>query len=71
MYFRRIKDIREDTDHTQQELAEALNTHRVYYNRLENGKHQITLETAVKIADFYNISLDWLTGRTDRKEINK
>ncbi len=71
MHYHRFRDIREDTDHTQEQVAEYLNTHRVYYNRLENGKHAISLETAVKLADFYGVSLDWLTGRTNRKEINR
>lgn len=71
MLFTRFKDIREDSDKTQKDLAEVINTSRAYYNLLENGKHPITLERALQIAEYYNISLDYLTGRTNKKEVNK
>ena len=71
MLFTRFKDIREDSDKTQKELADVINTSRAYYNLLKNGKHPITLERAFQIAEFYNVSLDYLTGRTNKKEVNR
>lgn len=71
MIYNRFRDIREDTDHTQIEIANLLQTTQSYYSQMEKGQHPISLDRAVQLADFYNISLDWLTGRTDRKEINK
>lgn len=69
MQFPRFKDVREDNDITQKEIADLLETTESYYNRLENGKHEITLSRALKLAIKYNVSLDYLTGRTNVKEI--
>lgn len=71
MQFNRFKDIREDQDKTQKEVAEYLQTTRHYLSSLENGKHQMTLERALQLAEFYNVSLDWLTGRTNNKDVNR
>lgn len=70
MLFPRFKDVREDNDLTQKDLATMLNTTESYYNRLENGKHEITLTRALEIAEKYGISLDYLTGRTNNKKVN-
>ena len=69
MIFTRLKDLREDLDKKQKEIADFLQTTESYYNRLENGKHQITLERALKLAEYYGVSLDYITGRTNNKEI--
>ena len=71
MKFPRLKDVREDADKTQKDIASLLQTTESYYNRLENGKHDITFERAVIIADYFGISLDYLAGRTNEKSIRK
>lgn len=61
----RLKDLREDNDVKQKELAEYLNIKQNTYSQYENGKREIPLETLWKLADFYNTSIDYIIGRTD------
>ena len=65
MVYSRIRDLREDRDLKQQDLADYLNCSQVCYSRYENGQRDIPLETISKIADFYNVSVDYLLSRTD------
>ena len=65
MVYSRIRDLREDRDLKQQDLADYLNCSQVCYPRYENGQRDIPLETISKIADFYNASVDYLLNRTD------
>ena len=65
MVYSRIRDLREDRDLKQQDLADYLNCSQVCYSRYENGHRDIPLETISKIADFYNVSVDYLLNRTD------
>lgn len=65
MVYSRIRDLREDRDLKQQDLADYLNCSQVCYSRYENGQRDIPLETISKIADFYNVSVDYLLNRTD------
>ena len=65
MVYSRIRDLREDRDLKQQDLADYLNCSQVCYSRYENGQRYIPLETISKIADFYNVSVDYLLNRTD------
>lgn len=67
----RLRDLREDMDLTQKQLAKALGYHTTTYQRWEESIHNIKLEDAVNIADFYNVSLDYIAGRTNCKNINK
>ena len=69
MYFRRIGDLRMDSDVKQIEIASYLNVKQGTYSDYENGKINIPIEALIKIADFYNVSLDYLVGRTDRKQL--
>lgn len=66
MYFPRIRDLREDCDKKQAELAQYLNVDQSTYSDYERGKINIPIEQLIKIADFYDVSLDYLVGR-DRK----
>ncbi len=61
----RLKDLREDNDVKQKELAEYLNIKQNTYSQYENGKREIPLDTLWKLADYYNTSVDYLIGRTD------
>ena len=67
----RLKDLREDKDLTQKQLASLLGYHTTTYQRWEDNIHNIKLEDAINIADFYNVSLDYLAGRTNCKNINR
>ena len=67
MYLPRLKDLREDKDLNQEDIAKLLETDQSYYAKYENGKRPITVERLMILADFYNVSLDYITGRTNDK----
>lgn len=64
-YYRRLRDLREDNDLTQNQLVEKLNMHKTTYTNYEQGKRDLPLSLAIKIAKFYNVSLDYLAGLSD------
>lgn len=64
--YRRFRDMREDADLSRRELAEKLNMPQTTYTRYETGQREIPLNIAIKLADFYKVSLDYLAGRTDK-----
>ncbi|MBO5356228.1 MAG: helix-turn-helix transcriptional regulator [Clostridia bacterium] len=67
MYFyQRIKDLREDNDKTQKEIATLLNMQLTVYQRYERGERELPLWAAIKLADYYNVTLDYLVGRNDK-----
>ena len=65
--YQRIRDLREDADKTQTELAEYLGTTAQYYGKYEKGEREIPFSRAIALADYYAVSLDYLAGRTDEK----
>ncbi len=67
MFFPRIRELREDNDKKQFELASYLNVRRNTYSDYECGKINIPIEQLIKIADFYDVSLDYLVGRKRNK----
>lgn len=69
--FERIKNLREDHDYTQDYIASYLKINRVVYNRYENGIREIPIPILIKLADYYNVSIDYLLNRTNNKKINK
>ena len=66
--YRRIRDLREDNDKTQKQIADILNMQLTVYQRYERGERELPLWAAVKLADFYGVSLDYLVERTNRKK---
>ena len=62
----RIRDLREDNDKKQVELADYLNIKQSTYSDYESGKINIPIDMLIKIADFYKVSLDYLVGRSDQ-----
>ena len=60
--YKRLKDVREDFDKSQEEIAEILGTSQSYYAQYENGKRAIPFERVVVLAKYYNVSLDYLAG---------
>ncbi len=71
MYYRRIRDLREDHDLMQKEIAAVLGIQQTVYSRYERGFQTIPLEHLIKLADYYQVSTDYLLGRTDNPDINK
>ena len=61
--YQRIRDLREDHDKTQKDIAEMLNMQLTVYRRYETGEREIPLWAAIKLADYYKVSLDYLVGR--------
>ncbi len=67
MIFNNIRNLRDDSGKTQQELADYLNVKQTTYSKYELGKINIPIEVFIKLADYYNVSVDYLLGRTFRK----
>lgn len=63
----RLKDLREDSDITQKELAEYLHVKQNTYSQYENGQRQIPIDLLIMLASFYNTSIDYIVGITDTK----
>lgn len=68
MKFRRIRDLREDNDYTQQQIADQLFLKRSVYRRYELGDREIPVWALIQLADLYGTSTDYILGRTDRRE---
>lgn len=63
--YQRIKDLREDADKTQAEVAADIGLYTTTYQRYERGEREIPLDIAVCLAKYYNISLDYISGIID------
>lgn len=68
MVFENIRNLREDSDKKQQEIADYLHIKQTTYSKYELGKINIPIEIFIKLADYYNVSVDYLLGREGRKE---
>ena len=66
--YRRIRDLREDKDLLQKDLAAYLQCSQVCYSSYELGKRDIPTDVLIKLAEFHVTSVDYLLGRTDVKE---
>ena len=64
-HYYRIRDLREDNDLTQEALCKKLYMHKTTYTNYEQGKHTVPLDFAVTLADFYDVSLDYIAGRSN------
>lgn len=71
MYWKRIEELRIDHDMTQKDIAEILNCQREVYRRYEKGDRELPLSYAIILADYYNVSIDYITERTNSPRINK
>jgi len=65
--FQRIRDLREDNDLTQHQIATLLNISQSTYSRYENSELEIPIQTLIKLANYYNTSIDYLVNLTDIK----
>ena len=64
-YIKRIRDLREDHDKTQQELADVLGTSQTMYARYERGANEMPIRHLVTLCKYYNVSADYLLGLKD------
>ncbi len=64
-HYKRLKDLREDRDLTQEELVEILNMHKTTYTNYEQGKREPPFELIIKLAKFYNVTIDYIADLTD------
>lgn len=71
MIYRRIRDLREDRDLTQREMGIILSCSQRVYSNYERGELDIPTEILIKLADFHQVSVDYILERTDKKETLK
>ena len=65
MKLQKLRDLREDHDLTQQKLAEYLHIRQATYSEYESGKISVPVEALIRLAEYYDVSVDYLLGRTD------
>ncbi|WP_370828602.1 helix-turn-helix domain-containing protein [Fournierella massiliensis] len=68
--YQRIRDLREDHDLTQAQVGRAINVPQRTYAYYESGQRMVPPHVLCALADFYQVSVDYILGRTDRKEMN-
>ncbi len=65
--YQRLRDLREDKDLTQTQLAKILGMSQTGYSKYETGENDIPTWVLLKLADFYGTTVDYILGRTDKK----
>lgn len=71
MHYFRIRELREDKDLTQSRMGEILNCSQRVYSNYGRGDLDIPTEILIKLADFHNVSVDYILNRTDKKDFHK
>ena len=71
MYLKRLKDLREDNELKQDDIARILNITRQQYSLYELGKRTLPIDLLIKLAEFYNTSTDYIIGKTNHKNKKK
>ncbi|MBR6983971.1 MAG: helix-turn-helix transcriptional regulator [Ruminococcus sp.] len=66
-YLQRLRDLREDMDLEQKDIAKLLGTTQPQYSRYETGERELPIRHLVTLADFYKVSTDYILGRTNNK----
>ncbi len=69
MIYENIRNLREDSDKIQAELAEYLHVKQTTYSKYELGKINVPVDVFIKLADYYDVSVDYLLGRTKVKKM--
>ncbi len=69
--YKRIRDLREDADMTQVQIAKILNCSQRVYSNYERGDIDIPTEILIKLANFHDVSVDYILGRTNNRQTNK
>ena len=67
-YIKRMRDLREDHDKTQQEIADILGTSQTMYARYERGANELPLHHLVTLCKYYNVSADYVLGLSDKQK---
>lgn len=67
MYIR-LKNLREDNDYRQQDIADVLNLTQQQYSKIEKGLTEISADKLIKLSEFYCVSVDYILGITDNKQ---
>lgn len=67
-YIKRMRDLREDSDRTQQEIADVLGTSQTMYARYERGANELPIRHLIKLCKYYSVSTDYFLGLTDKRE---
>lgn len=67
-YYQRLRDVREDFDKTQKEISDFLKMDQSAYSKYERGINMMGIDKYIKLAKYYNITLDYLTGIIDYPE---
>ena len=70
-YYPRIRNLREDKDLTQSEMSKILSCSQRVYSNYERGDVDIPTTTLIKLADFHQVSLDYLLGRSENRDMDK
>lgn len=63
----RLKDLREDSDIKQKDIAEYLHIKQNTYSQYENGQRQLPIDVLIKLSEYYNVSTDYILGISDKK----
>jgi transcriptional regulator with XRE-family HTH domain len=71
MELKRIKNLREDSDKLQKDIAEYLKITQQQYSLYERGIRDLPIDLLIKLSDLYKVSTDYILNRTNKKEINK
>jgi len=69
--YQRIRDLREDGDYTQRQVAEFLNCSQQVYSNYELGQRDIPTDILIKLANFHQVSIDYLLNQTKNPQRNK
>ena len=69
--YPQLRDLRDDHDKTPQELTASLHVTQTTYSKYELGKVSISIEVFIRLAEYYNVSIDYLVGRTNNKKVLK
>ena len=71
MLYKRIRDLREDKDLTQKQMAKALNCSQQVYSNYELGQRDIPTDILIKLSKFHGVSVDYILGIGDNPKVNK
>ena len=69
--YGRLRDLREDRDLNQTQVAKILGMSQTGYSKYETGENDIPTEILIKLADYYEVSVDYILNRTDNKTMNR
>lgn len=67
-YYPRLRELRVAADMNQMDLADVLGMQQNQYSRYERGERELPMHLFVKLAEYYNVSLDYMVGRSDTRE---